>query len=488
MAERWAVIIGIENYLHSQWGRVPYAEADAAAIAAALEAAGYPAQQQLRLTGPFATKAAVEARLKRLRKQVKKGDDLLAFWAGRGLSIGGRGVLPCWDTLPDDLAETALPVADWVHALTATKASQVVFLLAVGAGTPVAEAAPCLDGDELHRLFADTPKAVALAACDTDEPAQAAPAVKHSLWVQLVAEAIAGQARAATRHGQLTALSLQRFIEDELPRRLRKHCEAGIRQTPQLYGESNAAVVIADLSATLSDKQAEAVLDPGRLRRVVFRSEARIRVRDLRDFRKSYQVPDNAGPSARKFIARIAAADIRADLDRVYDAARDALGTKRKDLDLSVGQDGYGSLRTPDFEYTVVVDLDPDDPSRVSWRREAGHFPDPAFLRGPQFEAVFGSTFDQLVFEFRRPVNVADFVDRIEDDPPPGVKLSVASDGAACDISLAGFAGVVTVKRHALTVRGRSATTAGLFDLFLQFLRTFGSLGDPPALRAKPAH
>ena len=95
---------------------------------------------------------------------------------------------------------------------------------------------------------------------------------------------------------------------------------------------------------------------------------------------------------------------------------------------------------------------------------------------------MFGKLFDQLVFEFAAPVDVAAFVDRLEDHPPKGVKVQVASDGRSCDVTLAGFAGRVTVDRHALTVRGRAGNSAGLLDQFLAFLRTFGPLGDPAAL------
>ena len=489
MAECWAIVVGIEKFLHPELGSVPFAEADAAALAAALEGAGYPATRQIVLPGPHATKAAIEARLRRLKKSVKRGDTVLAAWLGRGCLAGGRSLLPAWDALPDDLAETSIPLADWVNGLTGTKAGQVVFLFAAGVGPAIAgsDATPHLALDKFGRLFDDSAKAVALAASAEDEPAHAAPAARHGLWTQLVAEALAGQARsAADPDGRVTALSLQRFVEEELPRRLRRHYEAGVRQTPQLYGAQNAAAVIADLSAVLTDREGGAVLDPARLRRVVFRSESTTRVRDLSQYRKTYQIPDAAGPSARKFFARVAAPDLRADLDRVYEAAREHLGYKRKDLDLHAGQDGYGTIRTPDFEYSVFVDLDVDDPSRLAWRREAGQFADPGFVRGPQFEAVFGPAFDQLVFEFAKPVYVAEFIDRIEDDPPPGVKVAVSSDGSACDLTLAGFAGMVTLRRHAVTVRGRSTTSAGLLDLFLHFLRTFGPVGEPPALPPKP--
>src|SRR5207248_4800769 len=86
VAERRAVVVGIEKYLHPELGAVPFAEADAAAIAAALETSGYPTAEQIVHRGPHATKAAVEARLKRLRKAVKRGDELVVFWAGRGYS------------------------------------------------------------------------------------------------------------------------------------------------------------------------------------------------------------------------------------------------------------------------------------------------------------------------------------------------------------------------------------------------------------------
>jgi hypothetical protein len=79
-------------------------------------------------------------------------------------------------------------------------------------------------------------------------------------------------------------------------------------------------------------------------------------------------------------------------------------------------------------------------------------------------------------------VNVAEFVDRIEDAPPEGVKVSIASDGAAAEIKLAGFAGKVTVTPQAVEIEGRTGSSAGLLDQFLAFLRKFGGIGEPKAL------
>ena len=65
---------------------------------------------------------------------------------------------------------------------------------------------------------------------------------------------------------------MQHFVEDELPRLLRKHFEPGRARTPLLFGEQNAGAVIADLSHLLGG--GDGLLDPDRLRRVVFRSES----------------------------------------------------------------------------------------------------------------------------------------------------------------------------------------------------------------------
>lgn len=450
MPDRWVFAVGVEKPLHAALGIYAFADADALALAV-----GVSLSRQVILTGQHATLAAVRARLKRFKKAVKKGDTVLAAWLGPVAD----GRLVCWDTLPDDPAETALPAAEFVESLTASKAGRVVFLF--GAGV------------ELRGVIA-APHAALLAA-RPEEPIPVAAAAKAGLWPQLIAEALAGKHRAATVEGVLTAGSLQAFIEDELPRRLRRHLTPGVTQTPLLLGD--AAAEIVNLSGTLSE-DAGAVLDPARLRRVVFRGETTTRVKDLTDFRKGFQVPDYAGPGSKKFIRRIAEADVKADLEAVFAACREQFGYRRKDLELQTGSDGIGTLRTPDFEYNLMVDLDATDPSKVVWRREAGGFKNADAVRTPAFAAAFPSTFDSLVFEFAGKFDVSAFVDRLEDEPVPGATVNASGDGASCEVALKGFPGTVLVTKHALTVRGRAANAGGLLDVFLAFVRAFGVPGD----------
>lgn len=487
MADRWAFVVAIEKHADPALGGVPYAESGAKAVSDALAGAGYRRANQIVLTGSAATRTAVASRLRKLKKLAKRGDEVLAFWAGRGFAHGGAGVLPCWDALPDDLADTSLAVAEFVEHLTATKATQIAVLLDIGAGADAPPAAgdgwdAFLDPAELDRLFAGSAKLVGLRSSDADERSHAAAGLKATAWAHLVAEAIAGRGpKAVESDGRVTALSLHRFLTDELPRILRKHLYPDAAQTPRLLGDANAGFVLAALGRPAADLGA-ILLDPARLKRVAFRADSTGRFKDLSAYRKSFQIPDNAGPSAKRFVAKLAQTDLRADVDAVFDAAREHLGYKRKDIEVTAGQDGYGFVRGPDFEYTVSASLNPADPTEVLWRREVGAFADPGFVRSPGFDAVFGKLFDQLAFEFAAPVDVSALVDRLEDHPPAGVKVAVASDGKSCDLTLTGFAGRVTVDRTTLVVRGRAGNSAGLLDQFLAFLRTVGPLGEPPAL------
>jgi hypothetical protein len=205
------------------------------------------------------------------------------------------------------------------------------------------------------------------------------------------------------------------------------------------------------------------------LKRMAYRVETAGRVRDLRGFGKGHSIPDRATATARKFIARIAAEDIKADIDETYQALRESFGFKRRQLESSIG-DGSGVIRTPNFEYSIHLLLEPNNPGAVVWRREVGQFRDPATIRSPQFLSAFGTMFNTLVFEFGGPVRIEELVDRIEEGAPGRVQVHCASDASMCEITVAGFAGAIRINRTSLCIDGRAAPTASLLNQFFDFL------------------
>lgn len=476
MAERWGVIVGIDRMLDPTWPAVPYAENGAKAVAEILHKAGIvDRSRQILLIGSQATRAVVESRLRRVKKSLKNGDSIVLYWAGLAAHRAGAGWLGCWDTLPDDPTETALPWATLVSLLSGPRVESLTLLLdVVGAGLPTS-LSPGLAPAEL--ALDDSPTTTALLARQGDEPWLAPAELGMSIWTHLLNEALSGRReKARSSAGDLTPASLQRFLDDEHGRLVRRYFPEDEPPSPTLQGEQNAGAILLPGSA-FSAAGDGSTLGAERLARVVFRAERTTRVKDLTDWRKSFDMPERATASAKKFVARIAQADLRVDLDEVFGAARQQRQYKRKDLDLKVGSDGVGYVRTPDFEYTVTASLDEDDPTQVRWQQEVGQVRDTDLIRGPDFAAIFGSRFDQLVFHLSSPFDLASFVDHLEENPSTGVRVSLASDGESCDVLLAGIPGRIRVTRHTVTVLGRTHDATGLLDHFLQFLDRFETGG-----------
>lgn len=485
MADRAALLIAVETFFEAG-PPVPYAAADAAELLRALPAAGYAPDRCTLLAGHRTTKGVIESHLRRLPKLVGKADSLLVLVIARGFRHKGVGYLACADTILPDQPGTALAVDDLAAALHKVRCPEIVVLLDVdplpasGEFTPPGFE-PGLGEEQLRAWFESSPACVGLLAAEPAERSFESAQLRHGIWRHHLIEAFTGKTRSGVgKDGTLTAAGLHAFLEGAVPRTLRRTYETDVEQTPLLLGEGNAAAVVADLGKLLG--AGGELLDPARMKRVVFRSESPGKVKDLAGYRKTHTLPERANEWARKYVNRTAAADIKMDLDNTFDMVREQFGYKRKDLDVSAERDGFGFIRTPDFEYTVSVAVNPDEPTEVIWRREVGRLSDPAFVRSAGFASVFGGRFDKLVFEFAVPVDVAEFVDRIEENPPEGVKVSVGSGSESAEVRLAGFAGRVSVSRDAVTIEGRPGSSASLLDQFLAFLRKFGGVGEPKAL------
>ena len=480
MADRAALIIAVESFFEAG-PPVPYAGADCTQLHRAIPAAGYTPAKCILVSGTRSTKAGIESHLRRLPKLIDRPDSLLVLVVTRGFTRKGRGYLACADTLLADPAETAIAVADLVAALNRTKCKEIALLLDVDPLAIAGEMIPTsVDEGELRKLCGDSSAIVALLAAEPGQRSFESGSLRHGIWRHHLIEMFEGKSRSGLKKdGTLTAAALHAYLAEAVPRTLRRSYETSEEQSPLLLGEENADVVVAELGDVLGGGD---LLDPARMKRIVLQSETTGKVKDLAGYRKSHSLPDRANEWARKYVARVAAPDIKADLDNTFDRIRDEFGYKRKHLDVAAERDGMGYIRAPEFEYTVSVHVNADDPAEVIWRREIGRLTAPEFVRSKEFRAVFGGMFDRLVFEFAQPVDVADFVDQIEDNPPEGVKVSVASDANEAQVALAGFAGKVTVTPESVVIQGGGGDSADLLEQFLAFLGKFAGLGEAKAL------
>jgi hypothetical protein len=491
VANRWALLVAVDEKCDSDFGVLPHAEVGAKAMAAALADAGIPKTNQILLLNRFATKGAVESRIRWLKHAMKSGDELVVWLSLHAFSNKNRNSLTMWDTLPDDVIDSGVSLADMMKEFQQSKAWSVIYLLDVGVGPKLKRCVPTmssphLDTKSIVDAFANSTKSSGLISTSDDEVSINAPQLQASLFTHLVLRALSGESpESLNKNSELTVASLERFISAQLPKLIRKHTGEAMTQTPTILAEHLSEATIADVAGLIQQRTGQGTITEGRLKRMSFRTVSSGRVKDLQGFRKSFKLPDHAGPSNRKFIAKCAINDIRDDVDHVLEAVREHFKAKRKDLDTVVNHDGTGYLHAEQFEYQIRVELDPIDPTRVNWHREVGQFENLTVLRSPAFEAVFGQIFDELAFEFESPMGMEQFIDRLEESQPPGLQLHLTDGGSTVEIKMTGLSGSVTVDAQHLRVRGRTGQMTGLLDQFLQFLMNVGGVDQKLTLPEK---
>ena len=485
MPRRWLFGVAIDQFRDPRLGLVPYAESGLTALAKIYAESGIPADRQELVLGHAATSACLPVRLRRFLTRLSRGDQLVVIWAGRGISRDGENLLLAWDTLAEEPEATSFSVTTLFAQLDRSRTGQVGMIWDVGDGPewPTPGWGTHLDPVSLAQQCDRSRKMALLTTSDPEEESYAAAAIQSRIGLYAVGQCLQGQGRPSQEpRPNLTLEQLQQGLNELLPGLLRVHHGSGSSQSPGLFGESHRSLVIAEISPRVTQQQARQRLENVPWRRVVFRAESTRRVKDLRDWRKQYQRPSHAGASTARFLSRIATADIQAELDTRMSAARSQLGYRRSEMTIVVGNDGTGSLRCPDFEYSIVVTPDADDPTWIVWQEEISGFRTPEFLRGPGFTNLFGNSFDQLQIEFASPLDLASLVDRLEDGLVPGLRLDFSAE--SCELTLAGISGTIQLDRSQMIIRDARGGPSGLLELFFAFLQKVGSLG---ALAALPA-
>lgn len=479
MADRMALVIGVDTHQETNLPDAAHAEADARAVVEALAVAGWPRENIVALLGSQASKTAIESRLRKLAKPAAGAPaatgEFFVFISTLAFGEDEDGLLACFDTQPDDLADTSVPLALVLKTIKAYPGRVSLFLdPRQGVGTEPFPVAP------LEAFFATRKNQGCFLSCLPGENSHVSGSLKSGVWAHLLLQTLTGKVPTALAGERvLTSTSFMSYLEQELPRTLRATFREAPAQTPVYYGPPD--LTVADLAGVVN--QAGVTADPRLqpLKRGTLCSETTAKVKSLGGYRKSHRLPDKVNAYARKFVGDLAAEDVKADVDHTYAAIREHMGYKRRDVEGSSDK-ATGVVRTPDFEYSVSIELTEDDPTTVVWRREVTGIRTPEVVLSKAFGLAFGETFDTLVFEFTRPFALETWVDRIEDEAPPGVKLRCASDCSTCDVMVAGSVGVIRLSRDRVEVRsagtGRAAASNGLVEAFLHFQDLFSGRRD----------
>lgn len=230
--EDFAVIVGIEKY--SDLPDASYAEADAAAVRAHVEALGVPPRNIAFLGGAKAGRASLEKYLEDWLPRLAKPEGRVFFYfSGHGApdpSTGEPYLVP-WDGDPNFLARTAYPVKRLYEKLSALKSRRVLVMLdSCFSGAGGRSVLPAGTRPLVSRMDAPSSgRLTVLAAAADNQITGAVPGQAHGAFTYFLLKGLNGEAKDFTAGGLHAYLSPK--VQDEAARVNRA-------QEPRLLGDA----------------------------------------------------------------------------------------------------------------------------------------------------------------------------------------------------------------------------------------------------------
>jgi len=249
-AKTWALLVGISNYQklpRDLW--LQYPDADAVLFGKFLESAqggSVPLAQILLLTNEKATSAAVRAGLRGfLKDNPGKNDTVYVLIAGHGAVDNTGAYILTWDSDPENLAETALTMAE-LHRVVEDElnhAGRVILLADVCRAATIAGQKTTSLGGMVEKIGEGPGELLGLMAARPKELSMESPEFGggHGAFTWAVLEGLTGAAD-SDRDGFVTAGELIDFVSADVAK------ITGNRQHPRDFGNMENTTKLSDLS------------------------------------------------------------------------------------------------------------------------------------------------------------------------------------------------------------------------------------------------
>ncbi len=159
-------------------------------------------------------------------------------------------------------------------------------------------------------------------------------------------------------------------------------------------------------------------------------------VRQLNRFEKHHEVPKVVNRRSLEWLEDLTRTQLDLELGKAFRAFRTAYGLKRRQLNVHGPQDRRGVIETPFFNYEAIVELDNDAPDQVLWICEINQIRDASRLVSSEFDQCFEPVSWNLEVTFEQNLDLADIVDRIEDEEDEGFGVDYDKNLRWCEIKV----------------------------------------------------
>ena len=305
---------------------------------------------------------------------------------------------------------------------------------------------------ELRSFYESSDRCVCFSSCESGEVSYVSRKLQSGIWLNHLVEALDGNASAALDGTRLTIDKLQTYLSQAVTRTLATTYSTKKRQTPACYGGSKEPIVLLDLAEFLAERKASKNPFAVLIGDVALWSRRSMSVKNLSGFKKGHSLPDRANHSSQTFVTSLAKDQVTEDLKSVFQALKGAFKLKRADIEVSDQGDGTGTVITPNFNYSVSVQLDPEDPSCVIWSRTIDAIKDPKPLFSTAFASVFQTYFDTVEFALPNDIDIGALIDSIEEADDARIGIEYDPETTYCILSVAGIEGRIRITKRAMRI------------------------------------
>ena len=191
--------------------------------------------------------------------------------------------------------------------------------------------------------------------------------------------------------------------------------------------------------------------------------------------KKIHRIPDEVSDWAEKLAAELTEDEVKADLNEVYQKLRKEFSLRRAEMTVSQ-ENGTGAIDTPYFQYSVVVSINPDDPSEIIWQRQVTDIRDQVQVLADPFANVFKDVFVAVEYKPNEPIVVDDLIDRIEELEDDRIELEYDIDATDCTMEIEGVEGKIEISADVISLTQKGSVSAK--DLLQAFLDMHELMGE----------
>jgi len=169
-------------------------------------------------------------------------------------------------------------------------------------------------------------------------------------------------------------------------------------------------------------------------------------VKSLSGFnKKRHTLPDAANATTNAFLARLCAPELAERGEALFQAVREAMGYKRREISLGIDNDsGLARLCARDFTLELFYALEPNSPAFYTVTQTLLDAQTSELIHNAAFNEVFAGAFSELSFTLKKGVQVEAVIDAVEALGEVGkpshspLRVSYPSDCSVCEITVDG--------------------------------------------------